>query len=113
MNTEVYRKILDEQKVKLVKQIKYLKEEDPYSKVDRERAVADDTITEIEEHDRLYATREELEKELFLVEKALKRIEDGKYGICVTCGEQIEEERLKIMPTATMCLSCQKKSKRG
>ncbi len=113
MNTEVFKNILSEQKDKLVRQIDYLKTEDPYSKKDRDHAVTDDTITEIEEHDRIFATAEELQKELRNVERALKRIEDGTYGICVNKGEKIEEERLQIMPTATMCLPCQKESKSG
>ncbi|HSX57750.1 MAG TPA: TraR/DksA C4-type zinc finger protein [Candidatus Saccharimonadales bacterium] len=113
MNTEIFEKILVEQKEKLSKQIIYLKKEDPYAKTDRETAVLDDTITEIEEHDRIFATAEELKKELIDVERALKRIEAGTYGICLSSGDKIEEERLKIMPTASLCLSCQKKVKRG
>jgi DnaK suppressor protein len=37
------------------------------------------------------------------VEAALKRIEDGTYGICETSGEQIEEERLEANPAARTC----------
>jgi RNA polymerase-binding transcription factor DksA len=34
---------------------------------------------------------------------ALKRIDDGKYGKCEVCGEEIEEKRLEADPSATTC----------
>lgn len=41
---------------------------------------------------------------------ALKRIEDGEYGLCIDCGEPIMPKRLLLYPTATRCLSCQQAS---
>ena len=38
---------------------------------------------------------------------ALKRIENGRYGICETCEENISPRRLKASPTATLCTHCQ------
>lgn len=37
---------------------------------------------------------------------ALERIADSSYGICDTCGEQIGQARLEIMPEATRCVAC-------
>ena len=37
---------------------------------------------------------------------ALKRIEEGSYGICSQCGERIAPKRLKALPTATRCIAC-------
>lgn len=37
---------------------------------------------------------------------ALKRIEDGTYGVCEECGELIDEKRLKTKPTTHLCFSC-------
>ena len=42
-----------------------------------------------------------------LIQDALERIEDGEFGECETCGEQIPVERLKIRPFATRCVPCQ------
>ncbi|WZL74774.1 TraR/DksA C4-type zinc finger protein [Clostridiaceae bacterium 35-E11] len=42
------------------------------------------------------------------IEDALKRIEAGKYGKCITCGKEINEERLEILPTAAECISCER-----
>src|SRR3972149_1592521 len=46
---------------------------------------------------------------------ALKKIEDGTFGLCETCGKKIGTERLKVMPSAPLCITCkseeEKKSK--
>lgn len=39
--------------------------------------------------------------------KALEKIDDGTYGICVDCGQEIAEKRLKSYPNAARCLVCQ------
>ena len=41
--------------------------------------------------------------ELRAIEAALARIEAGEYGYCVTCGEQISEERLDLLPATPFC----------
>ena len=41
------------------------------------------------------------------VEDALRRIEEGTYGMCQRCGEAIDSARLKAVPAATHCLACQ------
>ncbi len=40
------------------------------------------------------------------VKKALKRIEDGTFGICESCGEDISIARLKARPVTTQCIEC-------
>ena len=44
---------------------------------------------------------------LVLIENAIERFEDGTYGQCIECGQIIRLERLKIIPTAELCISCQ------
>lgn len=46
--------------------------------------------------------RQELEK----MDEVLRKLEDGTYGVCEECGKDIEEERLKVMPFATVCVKC-------
>ena len=38
---------------------------------------------------------------------ALGKIEDGSYGICEMCGEEIPIKRLKAIPDARCCIACQ------
>jgi len=42
--------------------------------------------------------------------QALARIDSGKYGICVKCGETISIARLKAVPITTQCVACKTKS---
>lgn len=44
--------------------------------------------------------------ELVRIEQALRRVEDGDYGWCVTCGEAIAPKRLEIDPAAAVCVAC-------
>ncbi len=43
------------------------------------------------------------------IKEAIIRLEDGTYGICEDCGEDISEERLKARPVTTLCIDCKKK----
>jgi RNA polymerase-binding transcription factor DksA len=47
------------------------------------------------------------ETALHEVEAALRRMQDGSYGACVTCGGSIDVERLEILPQTPECMSCQ------
>ncbi len=46
------------------------------------------------------------EMELRKIDAALARIDAGDYGWCVTCGEEIAAERLKLDPAAPVCIDC-------
>lgn len=41
------------------------------------------------------------------LQQALRRMRDGSFGVCVTCGEQIHSERIEAIPETSYCLSCQ------
>ncbi len=45
-------------------------------------------------------------QEIRKIEAALRRIEDGEYGYCVECGEEIAGRRLEIDPAASHCINC-------
>jgi DnaK suppressor protein len=50
------------------------------------------------------------DKEKFLaIDEALDKIQDGTYGECEECGDEIGTGRLKAMPLAKLCVSCQSK----
>ena len=40
------------------------------------------------------------------IEQSLKRIDNNEYGICVKCGEEISEQRLKADPSTPICIIC-------
>jgi DnaK suppressor protein len=43
------------------------------------------------------------------IKKALQRIENGTFGICEKCGEDINIERIKARPVTTQCIDCKTK----
>lgn len=45
-------------------------------------------------------------REIASVKRALGRIEDGTYGECVRCGEDIAQARLEARPEASLCINC-------
>ena len=50
---------------------------------------------------------------LTAIDAALKRIEDGTYGTCVTCGGEIRRERLEATPWVSLCIDCKRKAEGG
>lgn len=50
------------------------------------------------------------EKELTKINKALERIDSGRYFQCSICGENIPADRLELLPFTTCCVSCAEKS---
>ena len=43
------------------------------------------------------------------IKKALARIEDGTFGVCESCGEDISIERMKARPVTSQCIECKSK----
>lgn len=62
-----------------------------------------------ESHTRTVALVNQLKKMGSNIKAALYRMKDGSYGKCTKCGNSIETNRLLVVPTATLCLSCSKK----
>jgi RNA polymerase-binding protein DksA len=51
-------------------------------------------------------------KRLRLIDSALTRIEQGKYGLCIKCGKRIPQDRLEAIPYALMCVECKSADER-
>lgn len=47
------------------------------------------------------------------IETALRRIDDGTYGVCVVCGRPIGQERLEAIPYASLCIDDKRAQERG
>jgi len=47
-----------------------------------------------------------------LIRRALARIENGSYGVCLQCEEDIPLKRLKAVPWADFCIACQERADR-
>jgi RNA polymerase-binding protein DksA len=49
---------------------------------------------------------------LKLIESALTRIKQGKYGLCMKCGKRIPLDRLEAIPYALLCIACKSEEER-
>jgi RNA polymerase-binding protein DksA len=45
---------------------------------------------------------------LYQIDDALKRLDEGTFGVCLQCGQPIAMSRLKAVPYASMCITCQR-----
>ncbi|MBI4066438.1 TraR/DksA C4-type zinc finger protein [Candidatus Gottesmanbacteria bacterium] len=104
------RKALEEEKVRLDGRIGELSAQDPYADPERvnDNAASDAEASEESNHDRYAAMVDELKARVVSVEQALARVGSGTYGYCVACGMMIDTDRLAILPTATLCLECER-----
>jgi len=62
--------------------------------------------TESENNEVLDEIHHEAVIELTLIDEALQRIDDEKYGLCTGCEEKIESKRLAILPYTDTCIHC-------
>jgi DnaK suppressor protein len=57
-----------------------------------------------------FAINEHETAELDQIDQALKRLDQGVYGICIDCGMEVATERLHALPQAGRCMGCQEKA---
>ena len=69
-----------------------------------------DDATEVFEQAKSLALRQRLEQSIQEVEGALERLELGTYGLCESCGRSIDPARLKVIPSAHLCMQCQQRT---
>ena len=78
--------------------------EDRYDEADQARA-------DIEQAIRMQLKNREA-AHIKRIEDALRRIEEGSFGLCEECDEDIELKRLEARPTATLCVACKEDQER-
>ncbi len=71
-----------------------------------------DAASETFEKTREYALDANFRQIIEYIDEALRKIDQGTYGICDRCGEPISIERLKAIPYATLCIACQESIER-
>ena len=64
--------------------------------------------TEAEDDETAERLSEAARAEIAQIRSALARLEEGSYGQCVTCGDDIDAKRLDAVPYATQCIECAK-----
>jgi len=119
IETDRFREALLEERMRIEAAIQNLHDENPGTLAEDagEETAYDnhlaDTATETYDRELDYTLEENSEQILGEIDGALKRIEDGTYGICTNRGEQISVERLEALPWATLCIDCARDRERG
>lgn len=118
IDTDRFRETLLEERTRVEAAIQNLHDENPgtLSEDAGEETAYDnhlaDTATETYDRELDYTLEENSEHVLADIDAALKRIEEGTYGICTNCGEPIAVERLEALPWATLCIDCKRDRER-
>ncbi len=106
------KQFLETKKKELTERKERLLKEDPFSDPDTRlsnNAAVDADAAEQFDHENSAAMRGEIDRKLAEVDRALERVETGKYGTCTACGKMIDTDRLTVDPVAEYCVECQQK----
>ncbi len=71
-----------------------------------------DEATELFEKTKAETLVRTMQDTIHRIDLALERIEQGTYGWCANCNEEIPKERLDVLPYADSCVKCQEKHAR-
>jgi RNA polymerase-binding transcription factor DksA len=108
------RSMLVRQQKSVESQLKEIEKDDPITNTDlapeASESGTDSWMAEV--HGRISTIRDDLTGLLLKIRTSLSKLKKGTYGKCENCGKNIEENRLKALPTATLCLTCSKKTKK-
>jgi DnaK suppressor protein len=110
--TEVLRKILLERRKEVMKEIDGLighrMSDEIQRRVDSAPDVGDQALLDTERV-RDISIMELRNKMRQQIDEALAKLEEGTYGRCADCGAEITEKRLRAVPFARRCVTCQEK----
>jgi DnaK suppressor protein len=120
VDAERFRTVLLEERKRVADAIEYLHEETPGSLEDETEEIVGtvdnhlaETASATLDREIDYTLEDNAEQVLASIDAALRRIEEGTYGSCETCGRPIAEERLEAIPYARQCIECKRKGERG
>lgn len=101
------KKLLLEKKSEIIEKMKIQSEYENINERDIGDEI-DDVVQTVEKELKfdISATEKNILNE---IELALKKIEEGRYGICELCKKPIEPKRLMAIPYSRYCIECQKK----
>jgi len=99
-----FKKNLEEKRVELLERLQKI--EDSKHREDPLSADWEEQAKEMQNNEVIDALDDLEIKELEDINLAMKRIEQGSFGQCTSCGEDIELSRLKALPFAKNCINC-------
>ncbi|MBN2232316.1 MAG: RNA polymerase-binding protein DksA [Deltaproteobacteria bacterium] len=108
---EHFRQVLEDEKRTIIEKMDQMKRGDIHTQ--REDMLDDADAASVEvDHNLLFRIRG---REIHLIKKideALEKMDQGTYGICDACGEEINIARLEARPVAPLCISCKEEQEK-
>ena len=104
---EVLKSMLEDRRREIQDKLRSLRETLPVESAtvkDAEEQSVDDFVQEMD-----FALMEMKAESLGKIDEAIRRLESGVYGVCAECDAEIAEARLKALPFATNCVTCQER----
>lgn len=105
IDNEKFESTLRELRTELTQRIEAIHKDTHHTEEPVEKDFAEQA-TQSENDDVLNALDNEAQQTVHMIDQALKRIEDGHYGLCQSCGESINEKRLEAVPYTALCIKC-------
>lgn len=106
MDTEIYKSLLLDRKASLIRMIERAKKATETVELDQASVGRLSRMDAIQGQAMAIATTQRKQDELQKIDAALKRIEHQEYGHCLHCEKEIPEARLKLDPSALLCIDC-------
>jgi DnaK suppressor protein len=106
MDAEKARRVLTEERDRLLEVSSWNREHAPAPSVQQEGAMGQhpgDYGSEVEETMERQGMADQNDQQVADIDAALARIDDGTYGRCRVCGQEIDDERLEARPQADTC----------
>ena len=115
-NFKILRSRLESEQKRLIEELKQLeasahpaderREGSPFGKREEE-------ATEALELEKRLGLEKRIKSQLAEIELALRKFEEGSYGLCNSCGQPIDPARLEARPQANLCLSCKSQQEKN
>jgi len=115
VNLEKLRSRLKSEKKRLLGELEEIKVSTQPAELRREGSPfgkREEEATESFELEKRLALEKQIKEHLAEVEHALRKFEEGTYGLCDVCHQPIDPARLEALPEANLCLNCKSKQSR-
>ncbi len=106
------RRILETERLEAMRSLDRLEDETREVDFDGPKDVGDICITNLSK-EALFQQRDDRQLRVRMTEAALARIQQGTFGVCVSCGDDINPRRLEALPWTQYCLRCQQRFEQG
>jgi len=105
---KLYERLIQEktQVVEKLEQLKALRQPQVGGRESSSFGKREEEANETFELEKSLVLENKLGENLAEIEHALKKYENGTYGICDNCGKSIDKARLEAMPKANLCINC-------